>query len=80
MRIVRKFYVSYYRLTTNKGAHMQNQMTQESQLKPFRGLLTKLLHEAFYLEEDMMEVPLLENEEDNDETDVIRQFLGQRAC
>lgn len=58
--------------TTTQG----NTLSSAEESTPFRGLLTRLLHEAFYLEE---EVPLLENDDSGDDADFIRQFLGQLA-
>ncbi len=47
----------------------------DTELKPFKGLLTRLLHEAFYLEEENEEIPLLEKDDDASETEFIHQFL-----
>jgi len=42
----------------------------------FRGILTKLLHEAFYLEEDFI---VAEPEEDCEQRSFIHQFLKMRT-
>lgn len=46
----------------------------DTELKPFKGLLTRLLHEAFYLEEGLEEIPLLEKDDDED-SEFLHQFL-----
>jgi glutamine synthetase adenylyltransferase len=51
-----------------------------AQPKVFKGLLTQLLHEAFYLEEESFcfeeEDRAYVEEDESDQFDVIRQLLG----
>ena len=53
---------------------------QTKQPKVFKGLLTQLLHEAFYLEEDSFrfeeEDRAYVEEDETDQFDVIRNLLG----
>lgn len=51
-----------------------------SQPKAFRGLLTQILHEAFYLEEDSFQLGdddrAYVEEDESDQFEVIRHLLG----
>ena len=55
-------------------------LSSVNQAKPFRGLLTQLLHEAFYLEEEGFhlgdEDRAYVEEDESDQFEVIRHLLG----
>ncbi len=72
------------------STHTQLTRTQHQSLENcsgFKGMLTKLLHEAFYLEDDFIHTDsqhssdfiVAEPEEDHDQLSFIHQFLKLRT-
>lgn len=66
--------------TNTNYANKANHSAIHKETKVFKGLLTQLLHEAFYLEEDSFDLKeddrVYVEEDESDQFEVIRHLLG----